>query len=296
MSWNLPPLPALRAFEATVRCGTMTLAGQELCISQVAVSKQVALLERYLRTSLFLRGGKRLQLTPDGEKLYEISSRIFHQLQTVTEDIGNQSQLRVLNIVGYSNFTMRWLIPRLKHFRNKYPLIDIRLTSSLKEVDFDRSDFDAAIRSGDGSWPNYDAVELVPIELVPVCSPEIAEELKGTGPTGLKGKTLLHSVARPDDWKTWLGAANLMDIDPYSGITFDNGSIAYEASTGGLGVSIAQKVLVMDDVDRGRLAIPFDLPVSSGESYWFVWPKTRGSSKLSVFRDWLKNDAASAIS
>jgi len=291
MSWKLPPLPTLKAFESTVRCGTMVEAGDELCISQVAISKQVAKLERALHTTLFLRGGKRLQLTPDGDKLYLVVSRIFHELQTVSEDISGQDQLRGLNICGYSNFTMRWLVPRLWHFRKKHPLVDICLTSSLEDLDFERSNYDGAIRSGDGKWPKCHAVELVPIELIPVCHPNLVKELQEIGVQGLSEKTLLHSVARPNDWHLWLTASKTRDVDPFSGIKFDNGSMAYQASAEGLGVSIAQKVLIMDDVLCGRLAIPFDLSVSSGESYWFVWPETRGSSKISVFRNWLQEDA-----
>ncbi len=287
MNWKLPPLGALRAFEATARCGTMTKAGEELCVTQVAISRQVALLEKSLRTSLFERGGKRLQLTPSGEVLFLTLTRMFRELHNISEDIGSQSERRVLKICGYSNFTMRWLIPRLKDFHSRYPTIDIRLTSSLENVDFERTDFDAAIRSGEGNWPHCQAVELAPIELVPVCNPEIASAIAAMGTKALEHTTLLHSVARPNDWSAWMKAAGVVGADPYAGIKFDNGSLAYEAAIEGVGVAIAQKILVLDDVRRGRLVLPFEQAVSSGESYWFVWPEARRSSKLAAFRDWL---------
>jgi LysR family transcriptional regulator, glycine cleavage system transcriptional activator len=292
MNWKLPPLSALRAFEAAARCGTMTRAGEELHVTQVAISRRVAHLEKSLRTTLFARGGKRLQLTPAGEILLLTVTRVFRDLHNVTEDISGQAETKVLKICGYSNFTMRWLIPRLKLFHSRHPAIDIRLTSSLHNIDFERTDFDAAIRSGSGHWPNCKAVELVPIDLVPVCHPNAAEGLASRGAEALAEATLLHSVARPSDWRMWMDITGIATADPYAGIKFDNGSLAYEAASEGVGVAIAQKALVLDDVRRGRLAFPFDKAVSSGESYWFVWPETRHSGKLAAFRDWLQAVAA----
>lgn len=295
MPWNFPPLSTLRAFEATVRRGTMTAAAEEMNISQVAVSKQVSQLERHLHTVLFERGGRRLRLTSDGEMLFGTVSRIFQELQNTLEDIDGDTAGTVLNICGYSNFTMRWLIPRLAGFHDRYPLIDLRLTTSLEDVDFERSNFDAAIRSGPGEWKHLRMVELAPIELTPVCRPDIAEQLRETGPEGLADFTLLHSVARPQYWAAWLRHAKVNTIDPSSGFTFDNGSLAYEAASNGLGVSIAQKVLVLDDVRAGRLALPFEQSLSIEESYWLVWPLGRSSRKLNTFRDWLKNEVAAAL-
>jgi len=296
MNWKLPPLGALRAFEAVARCGTMTKAGEGLHVTQVAISRSVALLEKALRTALFTRGGKRLQLTPAGEVLFLTVTRVFRDLHNATEDIGGQTEKKILKICGYSNFTMRWLIPRLNEFHSRHPTIDIRLTSSLDNVDFERTDFDAAIRSGTGVWPNCMAVELVPIDLVPVCHPDAAETLASRGAEALAQVTLLHSVARPNDWRLWMDSAGVTGADPYAGMKFDNGSLAYEAASEGVGVAIAQKALVLDEVKRGRLAIPFDNAIPSGESYWFVWPETRRSGKLTLFRDWLEATAAQSRS
>lgn len=292
MVWTLPFLPSLRAFEATVRRNTMTAAAEELGITQVAVSKQIAQIERHLRANLFIRGGRRLKLTVEGEQLFSVVSRVFQELQSTVEDISGGGGESVLRICGYSNFTMRWLIPRLSTFHNRFPLINIRLTTLLEDVDFERSGYDAAIRSGIGNWVGLSKVELAPIELVTVCRPEQAEEIREQGIKGLAKRTLLHSVARPEDWAIWLRAAGISDIDPHAGFTFDNGSLAYEAASKGLGISIAQKVLILDDVKAGRLTMPFDLSVPSGESYWFVWPRIRASHKLNMFCNWLQEEVA----
>lgn len=295
MGWKLPPLNALRYFEATGRLGSMTKAAAEMNVTQVAISKQVTALEEALRVKLFTRGSRNLQLTPTGESLFIVVSRIFRDLQEVADQVSAKQQRRVLNIRGYTNFSMRWLIPQLANFHNRHPEIDIQLTSSTDNVDFERSDFDAAIRSGDGNWPHWDCTLLAPIDLMPVCSPR----LLGTGQglrhvDDLQHYPLLHSVARPHDWSIWLNAAGATAVNAYSGMKFDNGSIAYNAAIEGIGVAIAQRVLVLDDLRSGKLIAPFPAIVPSGESYYFVTPRGRTSPKVKAFRDWLVGVAQSS--
>lgn len=295
MSWNLPPLSALRAFEATARLGTMTAAGEELHISQVAVSRQMASLEERLRVQLFVRGHRSVRLTGAGESLFVAVTRSFHELQTAVESMGTSSG-NVLKICGYVTFTMRWLIPRIQDFHARHPGIDIQLKSSMEPVDFDRSDIDVAIRAGDGNWPDWDCVRLAQIELLPVCSPKLLGKQDAVDVLkNLSKMTLLHSKVRPLDWRTWLEAADLGQVNATSGITFDNSSFAYQAAIEGAGVAIAQKVLVAGDLANGQLVALSDLAVPSGDSYYFVAPRRRLLPKASAFRDWLvdaMNDSA----
>lgn len=248
-----------------------------------------------MRTKLFSRKSRTLQLTPSGEMLLVTVTRCFRELHQAAEAINSGPERHVLKICGYTNFTMRWLIPRLKDFHGRYSDIDIQLTSSMETVDFDRSQFDAAIRSGTGDWPNWDCVELAPIEFIPVCSPQMAGELAAAGIGGLAKTRLLHSLARRNDWRIWLNTMGVEGIDPKSGIFFDNGSLAYEAAHEGIGVAIAQRVLVLDDLRAGRLAAPFPTAVPSGESYWFVSPQANRSRKLLVFRNWLAEASRDAF-
>lgn len=292
MSRNLPPLPALQAFEATARLGTMTLAAEELHLSQVAISKRVSNLEKFTRTQLFIRGGRKLQLSSDGEKLYLAANRAFHDIQNTLEEFDDPVGHRTLSVSGYTTFTMRWLLPRLPRFKQCYPDadIDIRLTTSLADIDFERSTFDGAIRYGKGDWAGCRMLELAPVELVPVCTPEMAEKLAAAGPEALKDITLLHSVVRPRDWHIWLQGVGVSAVDAYKGTTFNNSSIAYEGAYRGLGVAMSQKILVEEDVRAGRLAFPFAPTIASGESYWFVWPNSNQSVKLRCFRQWLASE------
>ena len=287
MSWKLPPLNALKAFEAAARLGTMTAAGEELNVTQVAITRQIAALEESLRVNLFVREHRSIRLTKAGESLFVAVSRAFHELQSATESM-NEGSVNVLKICGYATFTMRWLIPRLHRFHNLHPHIDIQLHSSMDMVDFERSDIDVAIRGGDGQWPAWDCVQLAPIELVPVCSPTLRTALKSKRfPGDLARVTLLHSKARPHDWRKWLEAVSAPTDRARTGITFDNGSLAYQAAIDGAGVAMAQHVLVADDLARGALVALSEVRIPSGDNYYFVAPRRRMPAKAVAFRDWL---------
>ncbi|WP_439519297.1 LysR substrate-binding domain-containing protein [Hydrogenophaga sp.] len=287
MSWKLPPLNALKAFESAARLGTMTAAGDELNVTQVAITRQIAALEASMRVSLFVREHRSIRLTKAGETLFVAVTRSFHELQSATESMSEGSAI-VLKICGYATFTMRWLIPRLHRFHNLHPHIDIQLHSSMDVVDFERSDIDVAIRGGDGQWPAWDCVLLAPIELVPVCSPGRRAALKSNRfPGDLARVTLLHSKARPHDWRKWLEAVSAPTDRARTGITFDNGSLAYQAAIDGAGVAMAQHVLVADDLAKGSLVALSGVKIPSGDNYYFVAPRRRMPAKAVAFRDWL---------
>ena len=283
MTWKLPPLNALRAFEAAARLGSMTAAGEELHVTQVAITRQVAALEDSLRVNLFVREHRSIRLTKAGESLFVAVTRSFHELQNAAESMSEGSS-NVLKICGYATFTMRWLIPRLHRFHNLHPNIDIQLRSSMEVVDFERSDIDVAIRGGDGNWPEWDCVKLASIELIPVCSPALmAATALRHFPGDLNQITLLHSKARPLDWSKWLQAR--------TGITFDNGSLTYQAAIDGAGVAMAQRVLVADDLAKGNLVALSEVAVPSGDNYYFVAPRRHLPAKAAAFRDWLLEEA-----
>jgi len=287
MSWKLPPLNALKAFESAARLGTMTAAGDELNVTQVAITRQIAALEASMRVALFVREHRSIRLTKAGETLFVAVTRSFHELQSATESM-SEGSANVLKICGYATFTMRWLIPRLHRFHNLHPHIDIQLHSSMDVVDFERSDIDVAIRGGDGQWPAWDCVLLAPIELVPVCSPGLRTALKSKRfPGDLARVTLLHSKARPHDWRKWLESVSAPTDRARTGITFDNGSLAYQAAIDGAGVAMAQHVLVADDLAKGSLVALSEVRIPSGDSYYFVAPRRRMPAKAVAFRDWL---------
>lgn len=290
MARSLPPMNPLRVFEAAARHLSYTRAAQELHVSQVAVSRQVKVLEAYLEVPLFERRHQTLTLTPDGARLYATVHRALNDIAGTTSSISRRWRRDTLVIQAYTTFAQRWLIPLIPHFHAAFPDIELRLLASTLSVDFERQQVDAAIRSGQGDWPGLVADFLVPLDLVPVASPALLKESPGLRePADLAGHTLLHSLARPDDWSAWLEAAGLPALRGQGQMRFESSVLAYEAALQGVGLAIGIKVLVANDLASGALVAPFGprhhrLP----GGYYLVRPKGgRDTEALRCFREWL---------
>ncbi len=287
---RLPPLNAVRAFEAAARLMSIRQAAEELFVTAGAVSRQVKLLEEFLGTDLFARGHRTITLTPVGARYYEDVSRHLAGLRNATIHAMEEKGRQTLKVRAYTTIAMRWLIPRLSGFHKQYPDIDVQLTASLDAVNFERDDVDAAVRLGNGNWPGLQADRLLPDLLVPVCSPQFAAERGLTTPDALGSSMLLHSLARLDDWAQWLAAAGNSRLRAHAGRRYESSAMAYQAAIEGQGVAIAQKALVQDDLDSGRLCQPFPFELDLKDfTYYFVFPIGRERKKeLEVFRQWLK--------
>ncbi|WP_431857807.1 transcriptional regulator GcvA [Azospirillum sp.] len=287
---RLPPLNAVRAFEAAARLMSIRKAAAELFVTAGAVSRQVKVLEEFLGTELFTRGHRAVALTPAGERYFAEVSRHLAGLRNATIHLKEDKGRPTLKLRAYTTFAMRWLIPRLASFHGLYPDIDVQLSASLDAVDFDREDVDAAVRLGSGNWQGQQADRLMQNLLVPVCSPRFAAERGLNQPDDLAGILLLHSLARPDDWARWLSAAGAKDVNAYAGIKYESSAMSYQAAAEGHGVAIAQKALVADDLKQGRLCQPFAVELDMAEfTYYFVFPIGRERTReLEAFRQWLK--------
>lgn len=291
MTDRLPPLNALRMFETTAQLLSMHKASAVLHVTPAAVSKQIQVLEASLDVKLFTRSARKLQLTPAGEKYYAHISTALNSIRHATREVSSISGSASLKIRAYTTFSMYWLIPRLSSFHGLYPEINIELTTSTKWIDFEAEDVDAAIRLGDGNWPGFVALPLVPNILTAVCSPELAKSLRKL--EDLKQATLLNTLARPDDWRHWLSSQGCETMDGLSYRNYESSVLVYQAATKGQGVGIAQKALVQPLVENGDLVYPFayELDMSS-YTYYLVMPGNRPMRKeLNTFRDWLINSA-----
>ncbi len=284
---KLPPLNPLRAFDSAARLLSVRQAAQELHVTPAAVSKQIRVLETYLGIELFIRSSQKIKLTAGGEKYHAHISAALNSIRHATREARELRGKRTLNIRAYTTFSMHWLIPRLSSFHTRHPEINIELTTSLRWIDFDREDVDAAIRLGDGNWPGLQADPLVPNILIPACSPEVAKVLNTV--SDLRHQTLLHTLARPDDWRHWLASQGENDIDAYSGRHYESSVLVYQAAIQGQGVAMAQKVLVEPDIARGALVPAFRQEMDMGiYTYYFVVPDARPAiAELEIFRDWL---------
>ena len=293
MARRLPPLNALKAFEAAARHKSFTEAAQELCVTQGAVSHQVKALEDELGLRLFNREHRRLVITSAGQSYLQVIRDAFDRLALGTENLLEQQNSGVLNVSTSPNFTSKWLVHRLGRFAEQHPTIDLRVAATLQHIDFAREDFDLAIRHGDGQWPELHVAQLCVEELFPVCSPSYARRRPAlTAPADLKNRTLLH-VNERRDWATWLEAANVDDVDFRRGPIFNQASIAFDAAIDGQGVALARSALAAWDLGAGRLVRPFALSLKVPYSYWIVCPKPAANlPKITIFREWLLAEAA----
>jgi LysR family glycine cleavage system transcriptional activator len=288
-----PPLNAIRAFEAAGRLSSLTAAARELHVTPAAVSHQIKALEAHLKVALFVRGHRAVTLTPAGARYLPELTRHLAGIERSTARVMAVAGQRTLRIQAHATFAMRWLIPRLSSFHAAHPKVDVQLTTSLQSVDFDDTAFDCAIKLGNGEWKGLRALALVRNELTPACTPAIARRRHLARPEGLAKETLLHSLARPDDWAHWLGAVGVTSIDPHRGLKYDSSVLAYQAAIEGQGVAIAQKALITADVEAGRLVYPFRKTLDMGAcTYYFVHALDgTPTPELAHFRTWIIQQA-----
>ncbi len=289
----LPPLNPARAFEATGRLLSVTKAAEELSVTPAAVSRQVRTLETYLGTALLDRApGGRMQLTPAGARYLSELMPLFAGLREATLAVtGSRYGGNTLRIRSPATFAVRWLIPRLASFHQQHKDIDVQLTTSFQPLDFQREDIDAGVQLGNGRWAGLSALRLIPNVLVVVAAPSLQIRSK----RDLAKHTLLHSLARPDDWMLWLDAAGVKNLDPSRGMKYETSLLAYQAAVEGHGIAIAQRDLVAKELADGTLVTPVDFSLDRGEhTYYFAWAADRPeSSALRAFRQWLSATVAS---
>ena len=289
----LPPLSALRAFEAAGRHANFARAAGELNITPAAVSQQVRSLEDFLGVRLFIRRARGVELTPAGNEYARSLGLLLDQLALATERVRRIEEPRKLTIATTPSFAARWLMPRLTGFLERHPEYDVRLSTSNAVADFARQDIDVAIRYGRGSWPGLKAQLLLTAELFPVCSPSFGRGPRPLRvPADLRPRTLLRLAL--DEWPKWLEAAGLGSRRA-EGPQFSDIGLLTQAAVAGQGVALGQSVIVADDLAAGRLMTPFALRIPSGMAYYLVAPAEMFQSpKLAAFQRWLRREIASA--
>ena len=285
----LPPLNALRAFEAAARHLSFTLAASELNVTQTAISHQIRRLEEELGVRLFIRQNRALALTPEARDYLPGVRAAFNDLRLATDRLLRKDDDKVLTVSTIASLAAKWLLPRLADFQEAHPGIDVRITTSTSLVDFQRDNVDAAIRYGRGQWPGVHADWLMADELFPVCSPSLLRGDKSLRtPEDLKDHVLLHTN-NGDDWRLWLTAAGLStSISRLPGITFDMTLMTVQAAIDGMGVAMGRTSYVRDDIAKGRLVVPFKIALPADAGFYLVSPEGRREApKLAAFRHWM---------
>ncbi len=296
MPRRLPPLNALKAFEAAARHESFTRAAEELCVTQGAVSHQVKALEAELGLKLFNRERQRLVITQAGRAYLVVVRDAFDRIADGTERVLQRQSGGALTVSTSPNFAAKWLVHRLARFGDAHPEIDLRVSASAHHIDFAREDIDLAVRHGDGTAPGLHVTRLCAEELFPVCSPAL---LKGRDPlrqpANLSRYTLLHSNDR-QGWSQWLDYAGVTGVDPSRGPVISQASMAIDAAVDGQGVALARTALAAWDLISGRLVRPFGPPMPVPFAYWVVCPKTAARlPKIVAFSEWLQAEAADDI-
>lgn len=288
MKRRLPPLNALRAFEAAARLGRMTAAAEELSVTPGAISRQVRQLEQALGVPLFEGAKNKPQLTAAGAALWPALSAALDQMETAVREASG-SEAGTLDVSCFSTFTVKWLIPRLYDFNALHPEIEIRLSAAGDVVDLDRDRHDLAITvAGRGSQASATLLPLFVERLGPVMAPAMAAQADVRAPQDLAGLPLLHTKTRPGAWQAWCESRGA-GVPVQGGPAFEHYYFTLEAAVGGLGVCIAPWHLVMDDLRAGRLVAPLGFEESA---YQYVARRRAGpDARLDSFCAWLEKQA-----
>ena len=291
---RLPPLNALRTFDAAARHESFTRAAEELSVTQGAVSQQVKALEAALGVRLFTRTHQKLMLTESGRQYQAVVRDALDRIAFGTEQLVRRDASNVLTVSTSPDFAAKWLVHRLGKFAQSHGDIDLRVSAAMHQVDFTKEEVDLAVRHGDGHWPGLDATRLCEAEqLFPVCSPRLLPVRRGRAkPSDLLKLPLLHLDSRKD-WARWLAAAAIADPAPRHGPVLNRASMLIDAAVDGQGVALARTTLAAWDLINGRLVRPFSVSLPLSKSYWIVCPAAASATpKIASFRDWLKAEAA----
>jgi LysR family transcriptional regulator, glycine cleavage system transcriptional activator len=289
----LPPLNALRAFEAIARHLSFTKAADELHVTPAALSHQIRGLEEQLGVSLFHRRTRSIELTEAGRLLYPGLHAGFESIRHAVGRLDRARDGRILVVSATPGFTAKWLVPRLWRFLTAHPDIDARISASMSLADFNTDGVDIAIRLSDGIDASLHSEELFEDSVLPVCGPPLVEQgLRGV--EDLARFTLIHydipmSAHAPPQWADWLKVAGAQKVDASRGLRLNVADHVLDAAVAGVGVALSLKLIASDDVHSGRLVTPFgpELPVPRN-TYYFVCPKGHETRPaVRAFHDWL---------
>lgn len=299
MERRLPPLNALRAFEAAARHLSLTKAAAELHVTPGAISQQVKTLEDYLGVQLFRRLNKALLLTEAGQASLPALRDAFDRLAQAVETLRARDAEQPLTVSVAPSFGAKWLVPRLDRFREAHPGINVRIDASNRLVDLVREGVDIGIRYGMGNYPGMRVDPLLSEEVFPVCAPRL---LKGPHPLAVPADLRWHTLLHIDwvsgfetwpDWRMWLLSAGVSDIDPTHGPRFSHASMAIQAAIEGHGVTLGGSVLVEDDLAAGRLVKPFQVSCPVAFRYYLASPAAMANHpRVAAFREWIIAEAA----
>jgi|APSaa5957512535_1039671.scaffolds.fasta_scaffold04951_7 LysR family transcriptional regulator, glycine cleavage system transcriptional activator len=291
----LPPVNSLVAFEASARHLSFTRAGQELLISREAVSRQIRILEDYLRIKLFVRLYRALELTPAGEEMQVVVSESLDRIARTATSLQHDNQPTKISVTATIAITTFWLTPRLSHFSDTHPQVDISISSSDTPLDMMDAGSDVGILYGKGKWPGYKSTHLFDVENFPICSPRYLEE---TDPISsledLKNHTLLYlngSMHAIENWDWWMESLGMEMPANVRKLGFDSYDNVIQAAMDSQGIALGFTNLLGDQLSKGRLVRPLEQAFSKGNGIYLVVPRGKPmSANAQKFFDWVKSE------
>jgi DNA-binding transcriptional LysR family regulator len=295
----LPALDLLVGFEAAARHLSFTKAGEELFLTQSAVSRQIKELEEQLGVGLFLRRHRALALTEAGKSFYASAAQVLTTMRAATDQLRAQAGKKGLSVTTTNSFAALWLIPRLAGFTRTHPGIDVRIMADTRVQDLDRDGLDLAIRHGPASLAGSNAVRLMGERVFPVCSPRLLKDK--SRPLREPQDLRHHCLLQYDDpegrhpwlhWKTWLEVERIADLRPAGTLSFSGYEQIIPAAIAGHGVALGRSPLVKNLLASGELVAPFKSSADPARAYFAVVSKSAGGRpEVSEFVDWLKQEA-----
>lgn len=294
---RLPPLNALRAFEAAARHLNFSRAADELSVTPGAVSQQIQNLEDYVGAALFKRTPKGLLLTDAAQTALPALREAFDRLAEAASLLTAAVDGRRLTLTAPPSFAAKWLVPRLGAFERAHPQVDVWLSAGMELVDLTAGEVDLAVRYGGGRYPGLEVRRLMNESVIPVAAPGILNETPLNSPDDLSNHILLHDGS-PEvddscpDWPMWLAARGLKTVDGQRGPRFNQSSLVIEAAVNGRGVALAKRTLAQADLEAGRLVAPLQIATAVDFAYYLVHPKAKGRlPQVKAFTAWIEAEA-----
>ena len=290
MAERLPPLTALRAFDAAARHMSFARAADELNVTPAALSFQIKSLEDHLGQPLFRRLNRAVELTLAGRTLAPGAAEGFETLNSAWRATRRLQDTATLTVTAGPAFTAKWLAPRLYEFARTHPEIELRFAAGLRIMDFERDEIDVAIRFGYDTDPNLYVLPFAQEWVTPVMTPELANRYPT--PESLQNAPLMFDdsisfLNPPCDWKTWFRAVGI-DYAPDHGARFSQADHAIDAALSGAGIVLGRRALVIKDLHEGRLVAPYKLALESQARFRFLCPKgNENRPQIKAFRDWM---------
>ncbi|MFS0825113.1 LysR family transcriptional regulator [Pseudomonas phoenicis] len=287
---ELPPLNALRAFEATARLNSVSQAAEALHVTHGAVSRQIKVLEEHLGVALFVKDGRGIKLTDEGRRLRDVSSEAFDRLRNVCAQLGRDERDAPFVLGCSGSLLARWFIPRLGRLKADLPELRLHLSAGEGDLDPRRPGLDALLVYAEPPWPADMQVHVLLEERIgPVLSPHFTgfARLHDAAPHALLEQPLLHTTSRPQAWPNWAEQQGLASADLQWGQAFEHLYYLLEAAVAGLGVAIAPEPLVADDIRAGRLAAPWGFtPTRAALALWV--PRRAADGRAEQLAQWLR--------